>query len=201
MSLRVLVLVAVLCARDVAGQAPSCDRGAWQAILAEHARRYPLMAADDMYKLIHQGVFGSEHAAPDEASARAWLLDELAGLGAAAETSGPAVEPIAPDGAVVRVHLRPFVAGGGDIDALLVAFLGTARSVRGDIAGFRCVAGVVPSIDPLRWPAEEWQALVSDLIERGLPALHHSPAFTEAYAPAYRVVAGSLVPRPTDRPD
>ena len=197
MSLRIVVLIAVLCAREVAGQAPACDRGAWQATLAEHARRYPLMSADDMYKLIHQGVFGSEHAAPDEASARAWLMDELAGLDAVAGSSEPVVEPIAPGGTVVRVHLRPFVADGGNVDALLAAFLETSRSVRGDIAEFRCVAGVVPAIDPLRWPAQGWQAFVSDLIERGVPALHHSPRFTDAYAPAYRVVAGGLVPGPT----
>jgi hypothetical protein len=190
-----------LSATTVAGQSPACDKDAWRSILAEHAVRYPLMTDEDMYKLIHQGVFGSEHAAPDEASARAWLTDELAGLGAGTQAFGPVVESIAPEVAVVRVHLQPFVAGGGDVEALLAAFLETASSVRGDVAEFRCVAEVVPAIDPLRWPLEGWRAFVGDLIARGLPAVHHSTPFNDAYAPAYRVVAGELVAGLIGRPD
>jgi hypothetical protein len=60
-----------------------------------------------VYKLLHQAAMGSEHAAPEEALARAWLDRELSQMG-----PGPAegvVDPISPDGEVVRVHLRPFV--------------------------------------------------------------------------------------------
>lgn len=189
-------LLCLLVTREVTAQSPSCDRAGWETLLSAHAERYPLMTAEDMSKLIHQGVFGSEHAAPDEASARAGLEDELAALGDVAGANEVPVEPIAPGGAVVRVHLRSFIAAGGDVDALLRAFLGTARAVRGSVADLRCAAGVVPEVDPVRWPPDEWRAFVERWIESGLPAVHHSAAFTSAYAPAYRVVAGSLVPEP-----
>jgi hypothetical protein len=181
-------------AQDATAQTAPCDRDGWEAVISGHAERYPLMTAEDMYKLIHQGVFGSEHAAPDATSARAWLEDELAVMGDGRGPDEVAVQRIAPGGAVVRVHLRPFLERGGDVDALLRAFLGTAGAVRGSVAEMRCAAAVVPEVDPARWPAAEWSAFVDELIAGGVPAVHHSGPFTAAYAPAYRVVAGPLVP-------
>jgi len=187
-------LLWLLSAQPSAAQSAPCDRAAWEAVVSAHAERYPLMTAADVYKLLHQGVFGSEHAAPDETSARAWLQDELAALGDGTGLREMAVEPIAPGNAVVRMHLRPFIVAGGDVDVLLEAFMGTVRAVRGSVAELRCAAEVVPEVDPVRWPPNEWRAFVEELIEGGLPAVHHSEAFMAAYAPAYRVVAGPLVP-------
>lgn len=179
---------------DLAGQAPFCDGDGWREVLGAHAARYPLMTFEDTYKLLHQGIFGSEHAVPDEASARAFLQDEIATLGAGpvGASSTPMIEPIAPGGAIVRVHLRPFLAAGGDREALLAAFLTTGRSPRGSVEELRCAAAVASALDTRRWPADAWPSFVDDLIERGLPAIHHSAPFHDAYAPAYRVIAGEL---------
>ena len=191
----VALLALVAMVGDAHAQAPGCDPVGWREVLAAHAARYPQMGFDDTYKLIHQGVFGSEHAAPDEASARAWLVDEIAAVGTPDRGAEAIVEPIAPGGTVVRVHLRPYLAAGGDQEALLQAFLATARGVHGSVDAFRCAASVAPDVDPLRWPADEWRAFVEDLVGQALPAVHHSGPFTEAYAPAYRVVAGDLARR------
>jgi hypothetical protein len=90
------------------------------------------------------------------------------------------------------VHLRPYLAAGGDPEALLAAFLETARAVRGSVEDLRCAAAVAPGVDPARWPPAEWNAFVEELIGEGLPALHHSESFGDAYAPAYRVIGGAL---------
>ncbi len=227
-----------------------------------HLLRYPLMGAEDLYKLVHQAVFGSEHAVPDPTTARRWLEEELAALGpapvdhaavdharivgrwpadhaaivgpcqvdeAAATvgprpvhdvgapsseydapasvnparmeeapgTSGPSplveplIDPISRDGTIARVHLRPYLAAGRDPEMLLQAFVRTANDHCGSAPEFQSaiergleLAGRLrPSID-----AERLRRILEDLGGRGFPAIHHSPAYLAAYAPAYRVV-------------
>ncbi len=43
----------------------------------------------------------------------------------------PLLDPISPGGTILRVHLRPYVAAGGDPERLLAAFLQTGREHRG----------------------------------------------------------------------
>ena len=87
--------------------------------------RYPLLAWQDAYKLLFQGILGPEHliAAPEAFKAR--LRAEYADATPAAEES--LYEPARSDGRLLRVHLRPFKAHGGDSDRLLAACLAAAR--------------------------------------------------------------------------
>ena len=78
---------------------------ALRRMLLDHNRRYPHCGVEDLYKLLHQAAMGSEHAAPEESIARSWLEQELSQLGPG--PAEPIVDPIRPDGEVVRVHLRP----------------------------------------------------------------------------------------------
>lgn len=149
-------------------------------ILREHLTRHPLMQSEDIYKLLHQGCMGSEHAVGDHEGVARWMTRELAEMGAGPED--PLIDPIAPDGRIVRVHLRPFVAAGFDTPVLLEAFVQTANTFRGDTealaAGLRDAAMLCDAGD-----------LFTALAAQGYPAIHHSPAYERAYRPAYRVVA------------
>jgi hypothetical protein len=183
-------------APDVAGQESrsvepeerACVADAWRAVALEHLDRYPLAGLDDIYKLIQQGVFGSDHAIPSVAEAEAWLRDEVESLGAEAPVDEPLLEVIAPDSAVLRVNLRPFLAAGGELGKLLDAFVRTSSRVHGEPATFRCAAAAVASALPgVSSPA--WEAVVTARIAEGLPAAHHSAAYAQAYRPAYRVIA------------
>ena len=51
-----------------------------RGILSDHALRYPRMEIQDLYKLIFQASFGSEHAVTSLSDAEAWLTRELAAL-------------------------------------------------------------------------------------------------------------------------
>ncbi len=158
-------------------------------ILARHAGRYPGLQVQDLYKLLHQAACGSEHAAADGPAARAWLEQEVAGLGEGPEE--PIVEPISADGQVVRVHLRPYVAAGGDLDLLAAAFARTSREHRGCAVRLRRYwryAERMAQEGALGLPAEELQCFFQEMEARGFPAVHHSPEYTRAYRPAYRVV-------------
>jgi hypothetical protein len=156
------------------------DLSTFQTILTSHQARYPLMQACDVYKLIHQAALGSEHAVSDLQAARERLQNELQAL--RAPHPEPAIDPISPDGAIVRVHLSAYMAGGGHFDSLLNAFLRTSRKFHGQHETLeeylRLALPLAPGLN----------ALAKSLSAQGYPAIHHSEAYRAAYKPAYRVV-------------
>lgn len=159
-------------------------------IARAHFARYPLMQAEDLYKLAHQACLGSEHAVRDLDGVRRWLERELVEMGDG--PGDPLVDPISPDGTIVRVHLRPYIAQGHDPARLLNAFVRTANDYRGSLDRLKqCWDEVVALADAGRLPlsARALRDLGAPLAARGFPAIHHSAAYEQAYRPAYRVVA------------
>jgi hypothetical protein len=195
-----------------------CDAEAWRQVVVAHATRHPSLGVEDLYKLLHQGVFGSGHAVDDVRGARAWLEKELQRLASetplrghevgrgsprdsprglaseGTEEAEPLFEPVAPEARIVRVHLRPFLARGGDPEALLAAFVATANRTPGSREVFMCAASAAGTAGVGSWSPLEWERFVSDRARVGLPAGHHSPAFEATYRPAYRVIAADLLP-------
>lgn len=172
----------------------SAERDAWQRILLDQARSRPCWQLQDVYKLAFQAALGSEHAAPNEAAARQWLEQEAATLGAG--PADPQIEPISPDGRLVRVNLRPYLAAGGNLDALLQAFLRTAVEWRGERETLlRYTSWVVEFAQAgrLPFPAAEMRAYFQRIAEADFPAAHHSASYREVYRPAYRVVLKMLL--------
>jgi hypothetical protein len=163
-------------------------------ILADHARRYPAWELDDLYKLIHQAAMGSEHAITDEAGIRDWLNRELRDLGPGPDE--PMIDPISPDGRIVRVHLRPFVQRRLPAERLLRAFLATGRRVDPSperLATFAVAASHAARQGLLPFRVEQLDARLAGLRASGLPPVHHSARYLEQYLPAYRVVARDLL--------
>jgi hypothetical protein len=164
-------------------------------ILIAHATRYPKWALDDLYKLLHQAALGSGHALTDETQARQWLARELKALGSGPQE--PLIDPISPDGQVVRVHLRPFVRTRLDTELLFGGFIRTASLFRGSDDGI--VEYAQAAIDLARegglpFDSDEIVTLIADLRRSGFPAIHHSAAFEATYRPAYRVVVRDHLP-------
>jgi len=165
-------------------------------ILIDHARRHPCWALEDLYKLVHQGAMGSEHAVIDEARAREWLARELKDLKSGPEE--PLLDPISSDGLIVRVHLRPLVRLSLDPGLLLAAFVRTAREFRGSTErieeSFAEAAGLARD-ELLAFDEADVNGFFARMKVAGFPAVHHSAAFEAAYRPAYRVVARSFLPQ------
>ena len=171
--------------------AASCPASAWDAAFRDYRAAHRAATVQDFYKLAHQGILGSEHAIRDTAAVHAWMTREVAELTTRqvpAPETRRLVEPLPPDGRFVRVHLRPYLAQGGDPKALVAAFIRTANAPRGDTAQFRCAEEALAGLGVPGAPyfAERRAA--------GFPAVHHSPAYEGAYGPAYRVVRASGVP-------
>jgi hypothetical protein len=161
-----------------------------EQILVNHFSRTPAMLAQDIYKLLFQAALGCEHAVDDEKSVRIWLAREWSEMGAG--PSDPLLDPISPDGQILRIHLRPYLRSGKDPEILLKAFLRTATEWRGSTemlkaygeqAAAQLQAGTVPN------RPEGIEAYFARLEKQGFPAVHHSEEYTRLYRPAYRVIA------------
>lgn len=149
----------------------------------------------DVYKLLHQAAFGSEHAVSVPEAARRWLEQELSSLPPGPDE--PLIDPICADRSVARVHLRPYLAGGFDPADLLAAFLRTAASPAwpSEILTADVDPDAAAAIDgALSLPGESLRSLLDRMRSSGFPPVHHSPPFVEAYRPAYRVVAARFLP-------
>ena len=156
----------------------------FEVILRSHFMRYPAMQIQDVYKLVHQAAMGNRHAAPDPSSAREWLERELAEMG-----SGPVepfVDPISADGEMIRVHLRPYLSSGGNIETLLDAFIHTANEFNGKTEALE--VNWNSAVQTQLWPATAMDKFIAMMRLQNYPVVHHSDGYHQKYKPAYRVV-------------
>ncbi|MDE6674809.1 MAG: hypothetical protein K2K19_08370, partial [Acetatifactor sp.] len=161
-----------------------------QEILTLHRQRYPLMEPADYGKLLYQNEFGPEHMVSSPEAVQEWLDREWAETAQAAKVPdnrehGDLIEDIG--NRLYRFHL----AGGYDLKVavplLARLFFRTAQQHQGtterliEKLGFLQEYGQQPGFPPL----EPW---LTEYIQAGCPALHHSETFRQAYAPHYRIL-------------
>lgn len=156
---------------------------------------------EDAYKWLFHATQGGEHAIMSPDGPRAWLDREWKTL-TEPDKSEPLVEPLRPDGKVVRLHLRPYRARGGNKDALLAAFIASAKGFRADRTGFVAVwealgASLQKAPAPPHLTAAAWSRLDAETRPRGFPALHHGARYEKAARPAYRVLTAAEARRLT----
>jgi hypothetical protein len=164
------------------------------SILLDHQRRYPLWQIKDVYKLLHQAAMGSEHAVQDESSVNAWMERELKEMKEGPDE--PLIDILSPDGAIVRVHLRPYITKGNDPEKLLRAFIQTAReycSSWSRLAQFLQVAVEMTSMGALHFNQRDMTHFFDTMQYLNYPAQHHSAEYETAYRPAYRVIDRPLL--------
>ncbi len=148
----------------------------------ELARR-PASTLVDAAKLLYQSEFGCGHLIRDEAGAREYLFRELEEC---EKADLPLTEPIG--GGYVRLNLSP--AGNiMDRETIFRIFLLSAREKPGTAEGFREKLALLYDIGFNRADVDSF---LSGYEAAGLPMLSHSPAYREAYRPAYRVISERL---------
>lgn len=163
-------------------------------LLGAHGARYPGLGLEDIYKLLHQAALGPAHAV-ENLTARGRLAREATALGAG--PNEPLIDPISPDGRLARVHLRPYVEQGRDLEALADAFAATARTwspSTDKLAKFCGCLGDLADAGGIAFSRSDVVAYMDARANEGWPAVHHSAAFRAAWRPAYRVVDVNLLP-------
>ena len=156
-------------------------------VLADHARRYPLMDPRDVIKLIFQNEFGGEHLISEPNATLAWLRAERASI-----PYDPTVSPVEDIGnGMVRVALAAMEFTDAALRTLNRDFFHSAQLHVGRRKTF------LEKLDTLRMLAEgrlfsftrqELERYLEGYIKSGCRPLSHSPAYRAAYRPAYRVV-------------
>jgi uridine kinase len=160
---------------------------ALKGIILDHARRYPRMEVVDAVKLVYQNEFGGGHLIADEALSLRRLEQEYAATPQTADA--PLYEDIGGDQG--RFHLCALDAHGIAVTTLNKFFIESAKRTKGSAASMEkklaslhalCAANELP------FGLSALEAFLCDYKAKGTPQVSHSPAFREAYRPAYRVV-------------
>jgi hypothetical protein len=189
--LALLIVAAVAASGSNRTPAEVDDVGNIMVAFGVHLEAHPMAQAEDLYKFLHQAVYGPGHAIPNRQAAAAYLERELEGLGPPMEAE-PLCEDLGGQPVLVRVNLRPLMADGGNPDLLLDAFVESANQVHGSSERMETVLSLAVSwLTCASRPdlSRELDALVNELAEKGYPAIHHSESYRDVYRPAYRVVA------------
>lgn len=150
---------------------------------------YPKMEARDLYKFLHQAAMGSEHAVKDTNAVKTWMEREVAGLDTTITNN--LVEPLSPDGSLVRINLRPYLKGGDNPDELLKAFVSTANKFSGStntLANYILTTKEMIACKEIPVDENIFSSLTDELAKNGFPSIHHSLTYEKLYKPAYRVV-------------
>ena len=164
-------------------------------IILQHLHWYPLMGLRDIYKLIFQGVMGSEHLISSPQGFINYLAEEFEPL--QPDPSGRLMEPIRPDKTLLRINLRPYKARQLNPDVLIPPLLETARYFKGETSELRiswmefvhaCQQGQFPSFDH-----DQTHQFTAWLEELDFPAVHHSETYNREYMPAYRLIATEFI--------
>ena len=162
-------------------------------LMEYHLLRYPHLRVQDAYKMLYQGEFGIGHLLGDGRGARQYLMEEIATMDTA-DRGEELLEPVSPDGHMVRVNLRPFRRLGLSSEVLLGAMLATVAETKGDTSRFVSVWEqfvVIARSGP--FSPEDLRVWDERVRRRDLPVAHHSPEYVREYLPAYRVCLRSAI--------
>lgn len=151
----------------------------------------PELRIEDAYKWLFHATLGGEHAVQDENGPRTWLDREWPTVGKPIKGETE-IEPLTPDGKLVRINLRPFKERGGDREMLLWAFVLSAERFKSGKREFvREWDALGARLKASKWKnltAQEWSRLDKAMRNENFPAIDHSADYERLYKPAYRVV-------------
>lgn len=160
-----------------------------KAFCLDQLARYPEAGVQDLVKALYQREFGCGHLIADPARGLEWLKEEHAACRAsAAGADRPLTEPL---GAFCRVHIGAMDACGLRCETLFRLFFLSAETPCGSMDAFRAQLDALEALiesGALPLPLHSAQDFLAQYRAAGCPATHHSPAFSAAYRPAYRVI-------------
>lgn len=157
-------------------------------LIMGHIIRRPEMEAQDVYKLLYQGVYGVGHILSD----RAWdrLIEESESINIDDHQEEPLTEPVSPDGAMIRVNLRPYLRQQMNLEKLYEA-MKISADIPGDddkFLGFWQEFKVMVREEKLELSWKNIGEIDLSLSDEGPKPRHHTQVYRMAYYPAYRVV-------------
>jgi hypothetical protein len=165
-------------------------------LLKQHLGWYPMLEVQDVYKLLFQGVLGSEHLIDSKEEFSRYLEQEYDAL--QMDASQVLFEPVRPDGMLFRINLRAYKARQLGLNRLVIPVIQTTQLIHGTKSELKlswgtftqlCQQGYVRHFD-----IEDIVGFTHRLEESGFNAMHHSETYRRLYQPAYRLIFSGLIP-------
>ena len=162
-----------------------------EAVLRDHANRYPLMQPTDAVKLIFQNEFGGGHLIRDEEAFLEFLRREYASV--EKDPTASLCENIG--NGIVRIHLAALQEE--DLAQLGKYFILSASRHKGTLESFLRKLEILHQLTVEGIFSFDHTALnicLSQYAAAGYPAVSHSEQYRKAYRPAYRIVCTAFLP-------
>ena len=155
------------------------------ALLSAHYNRFPRLQPQDVLKFLYQSTFGCGHLIASPTAAAAYIHQEMGQC----TDSSVTLEDL--DGDFCRVHLSYAKKLGVSADTLAKLLAQSAQEPCGDEENLEMQLSVALSMAKNGEFPFSFESLNQEVIpwrNAGFPTRHHSEAFRDAYAPAYRVI-------------
>jgi hypothetical protein len=161
-----------------------------QKLLLAHAKRYPKLQAQDLFKFIFQSSFGCEHLLASPEKAIGYIQSEYEQN----PNTSHLIEDL--DGDYSRVHLGILSKGMTATTFGLLFCLSAKKEEEGAILLSKKIEACSTLIDEEKLPVlkEDYYAILTEWKNAGFPAIRHSQAFRDNYFPCYRVIANRFIP-------
>ena len=143
-------------------------------VLNHHLNKYPLMQAEDIYKLAYQFYFGPAHFINDIDKAYSFLLEEVK------QVEQKEIE-VVDVGEYVRFHL---INDKNYLSILFDAFVKSSKTSDKPITGF--IKLLDTCIDYLN--NKDLLSIKEKMKELGYPPISHSEIYKNNYYPHYRLI-------------
>lgn len=165
--------------------------GKTRELLTMHCQTHPDLQPQDLFKFIYQSSFGCEHMVSSSQKVTDYITEEFS---RGVINNGTYIEPL--DGDYSRVSLS-YLNLGLSAQTLGRLFCLSAKKEADGENELKNKLNVVKKLlsekqlpfseSDFEKQAEKWKA-------HGYPAVHHSDAYKEKYAPSYRVIANRYIP-------
>ena len=159
-------------------------------LILNHAKRYPKLKPQDVFKFLFQSAFGCEHLVSDKERVINYINQEIANL----PNPPSKIEEL--DGDYSRVHLGIINEGLSATTLGGLFYLSAKKEANGAkqlTLSLKAVAELVEE-GKLPFNKDEYYAILQEWEKAGFPAIRHSNEFRESYNPCYRVIANRFIP-------
>ncbi len=156
--------------------------------LIDHLNMYPLMQAEDIYKLAYQFSFGPGHFFIDTDEARERIFIEAKGL---KDDNGNINIVFVGNG----YSRYPLVDNPIYLEIVLEDFIKTVKAGKPNNINFEellnNISGYLKDLK-INFKEEDYLNLIKEMKDKGYPAISHSQKYRDAYNPHYRLLRSGL---------
>jgi len=154
----------------------------FKEILIRHLEQYPLMQAEDIYKLAYQFSFGPGHFFINEEEALKRLFNE------AEQVNEKEMEIVEVGNGYYRYHL---VNDETTLRKIYEAFIKTIKEGKPSNIDFESLLNEIGSYLNnliISFDSNNFTNLTNEMKQKGYPAISHSDLYRNTYHPHYRLV-------------